>query len=293
MNMINTGCFGYVIARQVFLIWIIFLFGVPATYAQGANCNPPYAYPGDKGVYGGTLTYSHDYIDVNTLIPTGSTDVCAAIAQGLYYLNGGDTTDNKQCATPYYHTKGVIDARGVASSNGIYSCTQNPFPGTQASLSTLQTVLLPAGTIPIANTWVLPANTQLIGEGRGNGGTVLQATSGFTPANSIEPAFIYMGDGPFTSGAGGDSPLICGGHNCTGISVEHLQLDGHNATGVLDGIFNNSSQELNYVNDVQMYQLSGTGLKVVGELTNRSNPPGKADTQGHTQIFITRVAVPV
>jgi hypothetical protein len=234
-------------------------------------------YPGDKVVWGATTyTYAHDYIDASTLIPTGSTDVCAAINQALVDLQGKSNI----CASPLYNNKGLVDARGISPPSGrAFACSVNPFPSSGGH-SVSVSVLLPAGQIPITGTWVLGPNMRLVGQGPGvigssdvAGGTTLSPGSAFTG-----PALISMGDEP-------SQPVtICGDNNCNGISIEHLRLDGSSVNVI--GITNNWSQELNYVNDVQMTNMVGTGLQIVGELSNPTSPPGKADNSGpYTNIY--------
>jgi hypothetical protein len=94
-----------------------------------------------------------------------------------------------------YPTAGtvVIDARGINTTNSKHSsgnllCAGTPwFNGTNASTSNPATILLPAATILISSTWILPDGSKVIGEGSGGGssGTTLEV-SGFTGSEMIE-----------------------------------------------------------------------------------------------------------
>jgi len=233
----------------------------------GVTCS---TYPGDKTVWGTSTSNpisAHDYIDASVYY-TGNNDVCGPIASALTDIAGGSST-NTGCATPFYHARGLIDARGIFPSAGSnLTCSTNPFQGGKYNGQTpYVTVLLPAGTIGINSTWVLQQNMHIVGEG--SNVTTLQASS-FTGS-----AIMYMGDDPSFALS------VCVGDDCNGIAIEHLRLDGGNISG-LDGIFNNSAQELNYVNDVQITNIAGTGLRILGQLdldTNQ-NPLGFAVNSG-------------
>jgi hypothetical protein len=131
----------------------------------------------------------------------------------------------------------VIDARGITSSAHL-SCTTNPF-SSSSNKYPASIVLLPAATITISKTWVLPAQTRIIGEGPNL--TVLQA-SGLT-GDMID--------------MGGSATGLCPGNDCNGIVIEHLGLNG----GV-NGIVNGYAQELSSVRDVSLVSMSGTGISL-------------------------------
>ena len=67
----------------------------------------------------------------------------------------------------YPATGAVIDARGLPAATGTsMTCTTtNPSPWAGISNPPPSTILLPAGTIIIPGTWVLPNYTRLIGAG--------------------------------------------------------------------------------------------------------------------------------
>ncbi len=202
--------------------------------------------PGDNAVYSstGAPTFSHSFIDASVLF---GTDVCQKINTALTKLSN---------ATNYPAGAAVIDARGIAP--GSTACSASPWYNLSSFPPAV--ILLPAGTIIIKNMWVLPDRTRIIGEGSGASGTgnsgvtTIQATSTFSPA-----AMIEMGS---TSGTGGYTCPSNGTANiCTGIGVEDLKLDGNQVAG-LNGIVNDASQELSYVNRVELYQIEGIGLLV-------------------------------
>jgi hypothetical protein len=132
----------------------------------------------------------------------------------------------------------VIDARGTWSTSQLQNCSVNPWGVTFPPTST---VLLPAATITISSSWILPANTRIVGEGPQ--ATIIQAASGFGATNYL----IDMGQ---------NSTTLCGNlTDCQGIVIEHLGLAGN-----ANGIRNQWSQELSYVNDVAFTSMTGTGL---------------------------------
>ena len=135
----------------------------------------------------------------------------------------------------------TVDARGVvpaSSTSGSYTCTTNPFASLMDYPTTL---LLPAYAIVTSATWELPNNTRIIGEGQG---TQLVAASG------MSGDLIEMGT----------STLCPSG--CTSIGIEHLLLNGANTTSLTAGINNLGAQGGSYVNDVNFYSFSNTGLIV-------------------------------
>ena len=246
----KIGCMTSGWAIGVFLLLLAASF--PFTlHAQ--QCPSTFYDPGDKYVWqsSSSRVVAHDYIDLSQLA-AGSTDVCSAISAGLTQL-GASVTQN----CPVYNGNGVLDARGITpTGSGTFSCQTSPFQqptGTSQPTQYYVTILLPAGTINVSAPWVLPPNTRLIGQGSHNptGNTLFQASS-------FSGAILYMGDQQPYTGSGS----LCR-TNCNGISIEHLALDGGSTSG-LDGIDNYYAQELNYVNDVALTNIAGTGLRIVG-----------------------------
>jgi hypothetical protein len=64
----------------------------------------------------------------------------------------------------------------------------------------------------------------------------------------------------------GTGTFACSPSPCTGIGVEHLQLDGNNQT--LTGIENAQSQEQSYVDDVTLFRVLGKGVYIHGSAQN-------------------------
>lgn len=159
-------------------------------------------------------------------------------------------------ANPLYPSSGtIVDARGVV---GLTSMTCAASPWTGSAIGKKATILLPAGTIVIPGTWVLPPNTRLIGQGdsinssTSSTGTTIQVC---TTINTCQKAF----SGTDILDLGNSS--VCPSNICTGISVENLVLDGQGQNG-LNGIVNKFSQDRTYVDHVGIYQVIGTGLLV-------------------------------
>jgi hypothetical protein len=160
-------------------------------------------------------------------------------------------------------TGAVIDARGLPGSRPPTSMTctgTNPSPWAGITNPPPSTILLPATTaaapIVIPSTWILPNNTRLIGEGN----TI--TSSGSTPGTTLQVSGTFTAPGPmiqFGSSSG------C----CTGISVEHLTLDG--TGGFINGIVNQNAGDLSYVDQVGLYRILGTGLTISGT-ANHSGP---------------------
>ena len=147
---------------------------------------------------------------------------------------------------------GVVDARGI-NSNMTCNGSETPWFQSPNNVLTPSTILLPAGTITISSSWIMPDATRVIGEGIGGEGAGSN-TSGTTlqAATSFSGAMIQMGDG------GVHCPAA--NHTCHGISVEDLTLDGEAQN--VNGILNTNAQELSYVNHVKFFQVLGTGLTV-------------------------------
>jgi hypothetical protein len=238
-------------------------------------------YPGDKAVYSGPLstTFSHNYIDASTLVSQGSPDVCGAIAAALINLKN-------ESSYPLWYYKSVIDARGIfnPSTGGSLTCSTSPWPGSPGLYNGLDvTVLLPAGIIGgnsttspgLSTTWELPSNTRLVGEGVNV--TTLKFTLTSPPGNMIDLGYFA----PPPNGT-----LPC--QNCGGIVLEHLGLVNA-GSGTVSGIFNNGAQELNYVNDVALTGITGTGLTILGEsYLVGGDQQGYADNSGpYSNIYFS------
>jgi hypothetical protein len=200
---------------------------------------------GQNGVYNATcnnnapgVVGSNAFIDAS-MFGNNSTDICAVLYGIL--KNIVPTT-----------TGAVIDARGLPGSTGTsMTCATGTTPWNNGTtyVAVPSTILLPAGTIQIPATWVLPNNTRLVGEGENN---PLSSTPGTTIQAAVPslPSMIQFGP----------SSSACTSSGCSGISVERLTLDGRSQS--IDGIINQLSQNNTYVDHVTLYQILGTGLLV-------------------------------
>jgi hypothetical protein len=174
---------------------------------------------GNNAVYQGspaTLTASSAFIDASVL--SGS-DVCAQISTALGIISLTSLPG------------AVIDARGV--TNLATPCSASPW----VSYTPPSVILLPAGTITIPGTWVVPAHTKLIGEGMRESGTTI------TPSGSISPMI------QFCSSA------------CAGVSIEGVFLNAA-GYGVTELENKYADDGLSYVDHVNLsnFGTSGTGL---------------------------------
>jgi hypothetical protein len=206
---------------------------------------------GENTVYSGSsFVASPSFVDASVVVgPGGATDICARIFSSLVTL-----------ASAPYNGAGVVDARGITSSS-VMTCPTGDTPwyygGTYES--TPAVILLPAGTIALSTTWLLPDRTKLIGEGAGANDTAvttLQAPNGTFTAGVM----IQMGATTSTQTykcPGTGTSLIC-----FAVGVEDLRLDGQGNSVI--GILNDASQEQSYVNRVTMYQVETAGLLVGG-----------------------------
>jgi hypothetical protein len=204
---------------------------------------------GNNAVYNSSgVTGSTAFIDASatTSMNGGATNLCAKINDALSIVPSPGT---------------VIDARGVTN----LACPSGDTPWSYGTnkYGPPAVILLPAGTITISNTWILPGKTRLIGEGSGASGTSLTtiqacATSGCftdpdTGSSNGTTTMIRMGTTTNTI------PGFCSS-NCFAIGIEDLVLDGQGQA--INGITNVYSQELSYVNRVDLYRITGTGLQI-------------------------------
>jgi hypothetical protein len=211
---------------------------------------------GQDAVYnaGGTVVGSSAFIDASMFLPPNGTrlDLCDAIFHIL-------------TASTYPASGAVIDARGVSGASNLTCTHGTPWTEGSTTVNVPSTILLPAGTIQIQATWILPSNTRLIGEGEG-----VTCTSGpcspFTPGTTIQ---VNGFTGPMIQ-FGSSSVCSTSGGICSGISVERLTLDGQ-ATAI-DGILNQYSGNNTYVDHVTLYQILRTGLLISGSSAANSGP---------------------
>jgi hypothetical protein len=202
MRMLNLFVRGRGAAMALILAGT-WLYTPSVTKAQSAGNNAVYNSAG--------LTGSSAFIDANALTP--GSDVCAQISAALGTAPSG----------------AVIDARGSTSLH----CSASPW----VTYATPSVILLPAGTITIPGTWVVPAHTKLIGEGMRESGTTI------TPSGSISPMI------QFCSSA------------CAGVSIEGVFLNAA-GYGVTELENKYADDALSYVDHVNLsnFGTTGTGL---------------------------------
>ena len=210
----------------------------PTTPYQGFNtvygvCNGQTA--GQQG--------SFAFIDAYQFSNSGTTDLCATVNGILSntWIPGNRNVNGV-----------VIDARGFKSGTS-QNCASNPWPTPSGPFPNI--VLLPAGTITINTTWVLPSDTRLVGQGPNV--TTIKAASSFA--------------GPMIQ-MGAASPF-CTNSDCQAVVLEHFGLDGNQQA--ITGILNQFSQELSRVNDVSITGITGTngtGLSISTPSANNSGP---------------------
>ncbi len=205
---------------------------------------------GNNAVYSGTTTSaSTAYIDAAGYAAsiTGNMNICQVINSALLVQQSAN--GNSPGA--------VVDARGLIPNPPLLSfdCTANlnngvlvsPFDGIHIP----STVILPGGSmshIKIGATWVMPSNTRLMGVAANM--PIITVVSQPSTSNSIPASMIQM---------------CAYGSACSGISIEHLQLDGGTTSGNnihTYGIYNLAAQDQSYVNDVMMSNVADVGVYV-------------------------------
>lgn len=241
-----------------------------------------------KGNQGNTAVYSQPtavqgsaaIVDASAFSGTDLCNMIYTILTGPKYPGGGS----------------VIDARGVTNpalldcKSGTPWIQNDSSPTHDVPSSNTATILLPAATITIHTTWVLPDYTKIIGQGNQ---TIISAAPGFAPpgwdTNSGGTGMIEMGafattnawgnfpaPGPYPCISNGP-PCLCpiakNGPGCFGVGVQDLVLDGSQLAGTsVNGIFNSSTQEMGYVDHVTMNNIEGIGLRIYGVNAGGSGP---------------------
>jgi len=228
----------------VFLGIVLVLIVCLAAFSTAARAQNP----GNNAVFpmsGLCCQGSSAFIDASVFVSGTNPNICAV----LHNILGG---------VGYPAAGAIIDARGISGTAAL-TCTASPWAG--ISNPPPSTILLPAtgGASPtpivISSTWVLPANTHLIGEGDGI------ASSGSTPGTTIQAATSFAG-----SMIQFGSSSVCPSGVCTGISVENLTLDGQGQS--INGITNGFSRDFSSVDHVSLYRIRGTGLLIEGSATD-------------------------
>jgi hypothetical protein len=162
---------------------------------------------------------------------------------------------------------GVVDARGLPGNTGTsMTCPASqpsPWYGLSGTIPP-STILLPAGVISITGTWTLPDGTKIIGEGAGGFTT---STIPFVSTTTLQACNTSMNNNCQTSFSGTVMVRMCNSSTCHSVAVEDLSLDGQ-SVGSPVGISNTNSQELSYVNRVNLYRVLGVGLSISGSAYN-------------------------
>jgi hypothetical protein len=272
-----------VLLRFLFFATAMILLGwisTSPTRALAQGCSPV---AGNNLVYGNCSTQSsfgsQSYIDVSSATTSATGDLCARIASVL-------ATSGLKAGT-------VVDARGIVPPTPL-SCSSDPFiigvnGSGQPIFAPPSVVLLPSGTITTSSSWVVPDETQLIGEGPGI--TTLQAASGFADPfvyagtnGTANPAVIHMG-APNTSATVTQGIVFA-------VRILHLTVDGNRQTvssTYIDGIDNNNAEEQSYVDDVTIQNVLANGLYLSADPDSTGD--GAADHSGpYTNIVFQQTS---
>jgi hypothetical protein len=241
--------FGRVAPGAVVALLTVWLLTSPLQLKAQNSCPSPST--GQDAVYNtschnGPVVGSSAFIDASQF-GKNNTDICAVLYGIL-----------SSASTSYPANGAIVDARGLPGNTGTsMTCATNTTPWSQDNnvhvLHVSSTILLPAGTIQIPATWVLPSNTRLVGQGENN---PLSATPGTTIQAAVPSLASMIQFGSSATSVCANLGVVCG------ISVERLTLDGKAQS--IDGIINQLSQSNTYVDHVTIYQVMGTGLLISG-----------------------------
>jgi hypothetical protein len=182
---------------------------------------------------------------------------------------------NTLTSTHYPATGAVIDARGVTTGLTCSTAGETPWStGTNGAnvVVTPSVILLPAGLITISTGWIIPDRTRVFGQGeRPNPGASSGPGTQIVAASNFSGTMISMGG---ANAYPNTSPAVypCGSANgiCFGVSIADVMLDGGGQNIV--GIANTSSQELSYIDHVNLYGIIGTGLSISTAQAQNSGP---------------------
>lgn len=234
-------------------------FALLSTLAQAQSTGNKTVYQCPGTGSGCSFAASTVYVDATEFLLAYGPDLCNTI-------NGILTHSS-------YPNGVVIDARGIVGTGApaTQDCDPtrpdqgNPFYNvgynSNGVYNSPSTILLPPGTITIHRTWVLPNNTRLIGEGRN---TMLQPDANFLPLDPTTNAFISMGYNGIPSNYSTISPcpVVGTSYICTGVTVEHLKInavDTNSGAHPQNGIYNASSQDGSYVDDIELFGMGAAG----------------------------------
>ena len=202
---------------------------------------------GQKAVYSSSnsVTPSTVWVDASAFWTSGALDMCTLLQNNVFTPTYGTT----------YSNGAVIDARGLVNASNSTACSVDPFDALSGPPPST-TLLLPNGYIDIMKPWTVPNNTRIVGDEQG---TRIRA-------NFSESYMIQMGGTEPTS-----NKYLCPTSGamqlpCTSVGLEHIFLDGSLVVKgkeyVVGGINNQYAGAGSYVNDINLWQLSLTGLYV-------------------------------
>jgi hypothetical protein len=257
-------------SSRVLMLATLACFSATLALAQN-QCNTTQAFNTVYRSSGCTQTTQGSFAFVDaTQYPRVGSDICGPIQSVLTKYANGLSGQQRLDGV-------VVDARGFTS--GTLTCTTNPWSG---ALPHSNVVLLPAGTISVSQTLVMPGNTRLVGVGSGftagAGSTTLAVSGSFTGD------LIDMGNSN-----------VCPANNntfdCPSVVIEHLAIQGAPSGGA--AIRNQYSQELSYVDDVVLSNLGpGTTGLWLDVHANNSGPYSNIRYSGSgtcVQIFDSMV----
>jgi hypothetical protein len=221
---------------------------VPLRSHTQNNCPNPIQ--GNNAVYNPScnpnVVGSAAFIDARTFV-SSAPNVCGILHSIL-------------TGSSYPMSGAAIDARGLNATNTSMTCpSTQPSPWTGISNPLPSTILLPAGVISITGPWTLPDGTKIIGEG--GGGIEVSPNPALVSSTTLQACNTSMNNNCTTNFSGTAMIQMCGSGVCHSVVIEDLSLDGQNI-GNLIGISNANSQELSYVNRVNLYRILGYGFSI-------------------------------
>jgi len=192
---------------------------------------------------------------------TGTT-ICQQIYNALSYLSTLYSPNNDPGA--------VVDARGITTGLTCSAANETPWTSGSTAVTTPAIILLPAGLITISTGWIIPDRTRVFGEGeRSNPAAVHGPGTQIMAGSSFSGTMISLGGNTVYPST---STYPCGSATgiCFGVSIADVMINGDFQT--ITGIANVNSQELSYVERVNLYGILGTGLSITTAQAQNSGP---------------------
>jgi len=185
------------------------------------------------------------WVDASAFWTRGTLDMCTLLQNNIFTSTYGTT----------YPNGAVIDARGLVNASHSTACSVDPFDALSGPPPST-TLLLPSGYIDIMVPWTVPNNTRIVGDEQGT-----RIRANFSQSYMIQMGGTEPTSHKYLCPTSGTTQLPC-----TSVGLEHLFLDGSlvvEGNGyVVGGINNQYSGAGSYVNDINLWQLSLTGLYV-------------------------------